>query len=330
MSGKRDVAIGTEDEGSERQALRLAAAVARRHYVDDRSKIEIAAEFGLSRFKVARLLERARAEGLVRIEVCDPYAVDERLSRRLRDVLGIERSLVLGAVTDARTEVGALAARHLRDVVEPGGRLGIAWSRSTQALVEHLHLRPCTVVQLCGVIPRVAAADDEIHSVELVRQAARQCAGTAVTFYAPLVVPDVATASTLRRQPGIADALRYSDQLSAAVIAIGQWESGASTVHDALAYRERAGFARKGAVAETAGMLFTGNGRQLREGLQKRVIAVTERQLRRTPEVVAVVSEPERAPAIRALMRSGLVSTLITHEAVARRLIADVAENRPI
>ena len=128
--------MATEDDGSARQALRLAAAVARRHYVDDRSKIEIAAEFGLSRFKVARLLERARAQGLVRIEIRDPYAVDAQLSRRLRDVLGIRRALVLGGVTDARIDVGALAALHLRDVLEPGSTLGIAWSRSTQALVE--------------------------------------------------------------------------------------------------------------------------------------------------------------------------------------------------
>jgi DNA-binding transcriptional regulator LsrR (DeoR family) len=310
---------GTKD------VLRLAAAVARRHYLDDRSNIEIAAEFGLSRFKVARLLERARAEGLVRVEVVDPYAVDERLSARLRDALGIRRALVLGAVADARTEVGALAARHLRDVLEPGSTLGIAWSRSTEALVTHLHLPPCTIVQLCGVIPKVAAADDEVHNVELVRQAARQCHGTAVTFYAPLLLPDAATAAMLRRQPGIADALRSCEQLSAAVISVGQWEPGASTVHDALSYRERAAFSRAGAVAETAGMLFSARGKQLRDGLQKRVVAITERQLRRTPEVVALVCEPERAPAIRSLARSGLVRTLITHQAVAERLLADAA-----
>jgi DNA-binding transcriptional regulator LsrR (DeoR family) len=315
------------DHRDSKAALRLAAAVARRHYLDGRSNLEIAAELGLSRFKVARLLDRARAEGLVRIEVVDPYAVDDRLSARLRDALGIRRALVLGAVADPRTEVGALAARHLRDVLEPGCTVGIAWSRATQALVEHLRLAPCTVVQLCGVIPKVAAADDEVHNVELVRQAARQCHGTAVTFYAPLVLPDAAATAMLRRQPGIADALRFCEQLTAAVISIGQWEPGASTVHDALPYRERVAFGRAGAVAETAGMLFDGRGRQLRDGLQKRVVAITERQLRRTPEVVALVCEPERGPAIRSLMRSGLVSTLITHRAVAERLLADAVAN---
>ena len=41
---------------------------ARRYYLDERSKVEIAEELGVSRFKIARLLEVARDSGLVRIE----------------------------------------------------------------------------------------------------------------------------------------------------------------------------------------------------------------------------------------------------------------------
>jgi DNA-binding transcriptional regulator LsrR (DeoR family) len=41
--------------------LVLTAAVARRYYVEDASKVEIAEEYGLSCFQVARLLDRARA-----------------------------------------------------------------------------------------------------------------------------------------------------------------------------------------------------------------------------------------------------------------------------
>ena len=40
--------------------LILIASVARRYYLEGKSKIEIAEELGLSRFKVARLLETAR------------------------------------------------------------------------------------------------------------------------------------------------------------------------------------------------------------------------------------------------------------------------------
>ena len=41
--------------------LVLAASVARRYYIEGLSKTEIADEYGLSRFKIARLLETARS-----------------------------------------------------------------------------------------------------------------------------------------------------------------------------------------------------------------------------------------------------------------------------
>lgn len=301
--------------------LHAAALVARRYYLDNQSKIDIAADLGISRFKVARLLEMARAEGIVTIEVHDPRGIDPDLSEALRAALGIRRALVLDAAPQPRTQVGALAAQYLRETVKPHAVVGLAWSRSTQALVEHLHdLPPCTVVQLCGVIPQAAG---EEHNVELVRRAAQNVGATAVTFYAPLVVPDAATATTLRRQPGIADALRRCDHLSVAVIAVGMWAPGDSTVYDALPARQRAVFAKRGAVAESSGLLVAADGRPLHDGLQKRAIAVTESQLRRADDVVALAIEPHRTPAIRALTRSGIVSALITHRAVAERLLAE-------
>lgn len=302
-----------------RSELRLAALAARRYYLDDRSKVDIATELGLSRFKIARLLDLARAEGIVSIEVHDPRGVDAELSEALRTALGIRRALVLDAAPEPRTQVGALAAEYLRETVTEGASVGLAWSRSTQALVEHLHDLPtCTIVQLCGVIQHALG---EEQNVELVRRAAQNVGATAITFYAPLVVPDPDTAATLRREPGIAEALRRCGRLSVAVIAIGQWEPGESTVHDALPARQRAQFAKLGAVAESCGILVAGDGRPLRDGLQRRTIAATHAQLRRAGDVVALATGAHRTAAVRALTRSGLVTTLITHRAVAERLL---------
>lgn len=302
-----------------RSELRLAALAARRYYLDDRSKVDIAAELGLSRFKVARLLDLARSEGVVTIEVRDPRGVDEELSEALRAVLGIRRALVLDAAPEPRAQVGALAAEYLRETVKAGASVGLAWSRSTQALVEHLHDLPtCTIVQMCGVIQHAVG---EEQNVELVRRAAQNVGATAITFYAPLVVPDPGTAAVMRREPGIAEALRRCGRLSVAVIAVGQWEPGESTVHDALSARLRAQFTKRGAVAESCGILVAGDGRPVRDGLQKRTIAATEAQLRRAGDVVALATGAHRIAAVRALTRSGLVTTLITHRAVAERLL---------
>jgi DNA-binding transcriptional regulator LsrR (DeoR family) len=306
------------------EQLHLAATVARRYYLDRVSRTDIAQELGVSRFKVARLLDRASAEGLVRIEVFDPLGVDAGLSDALRDALGLRRAMVLAAADRPRVQVGALAARYLAEVLPRGGRVGIAWSRATQALVEHLPGRPpCRFVQLCGVIPRTA---EEEHDVELVRRAARAVGGSALIFYAPFVADRAATATALRRHPGIAEALRECDHLDVAVVTVGAWRAGESTVHDALPVQEQQLFRRRGAVAESCGMLLAEDGRLLRDGLQRRVVAVDAGQLRRTPEVVALATDENRTSAVRAVARSGLVHTLVTHRAVAEQLLREPPE----
>ena len=78
----------------------LTAAVARRYYMDGKSKIEIGEEFNLSRFKVARLLDVARSSGLVRIEIGYPGAVDLALSGRLQDEFGLTHAVVIDTPDD--------------------------------------------------------------------------------------------------------------------------------------------------------------------------------------------------------------------------------------
>ena len=65
---------------SRAEDLALAVTVARRYFVDDRTKVEIATELQLSRFKVARLLELARDSGIVRISIGTPDEVDAELA----------------------------------------------------------------------------------------------------------------------------------------------------------------------------------------------------------------------------------------------------------
>jgi len=73
------------DEGE--SSRHLAARVARGYYVDDRSKVELANELGISRFKVARLLDLARDSGIVTIEIHDEGLIDSEMSERLQEHL---------------------------------------------------------------------------------------------------------------------------------------------------------------------------------------------------------------------------------------------------
>ena len=290
------------------EMVRLAA-IARRFYLDGRSKVEIAEEFGLSRFKVARDLEAARGAGIVRIDVRLPERLDGALSERLREAYGLHRAIVVEAAEDpveTRRALGSAAARLLPEIVRPGEVLGLAWSRVLQAVgAELAELPRCTVVQLNGVLSEFAEGGG---SVETVRRAASLAGGPAYPVYAPLILPDAATAATLRADPGIAAAFAHYDRLTTAVVAIGGWDERNSTVYQALDPDSRARYEGLGVRAEVSAQLIDAEGEPVHCDLDERVISIRAEQLRKVPEVVAVAGagDENKARAIGAALKSGL------------------------
>lgn len=303
--------------------LVLAGAVARRHYLDGRSKVEIADEFGISRFQVARILTDARANGWVRVEITLPGHIDADLSMQVRDALGIRSAVAVEAPAQAdvaiREEIAGVVAGLLGELVRPGQVVGLAWSRTIAAMASRLeHLVPCTVVQLAGSLAVPGASSG---TVEVVRTVAAVAGGEALPIYAPLVVEDAATAAALRRQPEIARALDKAAELDVAVVSVGGWDAGLSTVWDAVSAVERAEARAHGAVGESSGRLFDADGKDVTAGFDDRVVGVPLDLLRRTPEVVVTAYGAARAEAVLAAVRAQFITTLVVDTSLARQLL---------
>ncbi|ASW57642.1 hypothetical protein CIK06_12715 [Plantactinospora sp. KBS50] len=300
----------------------LTAAVARRYFLDGRSKVEIAEEFQLSRFKVARLIASARASGIVRIEVGYPGAIDVELSARMQRRFGLRHCVVVdtGDDADPRGQLGRAAADLLSEIVTPDDVLGLAWSRAVGAMTARLRSLPTVpVVQLTGSL---AEPDLDDSSVDLVRQAARVSGGPAHYFHAPLVVPTAATARAMRKQPEIARAFARFGAITTAVVGIGLWAPGQSTIFDAASDRDRRLVARLGGRAEISGVIIDADGTPLRANLTDRMIAISAAELGHVRDVVGIGYGVPKAPAVRAALRSGLLSGLVTHRALAADLLA--------
>ena len=311
--------------------LVLAASIARRHYVDGRTKIEIADEFRLSRFKVARLLEAAREQGLVRIEIGHAGTIDVETSGRLAERFGLRHAIVVDTPDDdpvsLRRNLGTAAADLLSEIMTPTDVIGLAWARSVQAMVSELKQLPAVpVVQLTGALSSANDTSSSIHgdsAVDIVRQFARVAGGPAYLFFAPFLVPDPTTARALRRQPDLARAFDKIPTVSIGVVGIGQWAAGLSTVYDAATDRERAKLTREGVCAEAAGVFLTAEGEVLQTTLTDRMIGITGAQMADFPQLVAIPYGVAKADAVRAALLSGMVTTLVTHVSMAEALLAE-------
>jgi len=303
--------------------LVLTASIARRYYVDGKSKVEIADEFSVSRFKVARLISAARASGMVRIEIDYPGAIDIDLSGRLQRAYGLRHAVVVDTPDDddvsMRRHLGEAAADLLAEIVTADDVLGLAWARSVGAMTAALtRLAAVPVVQLTGALAGPTVDDT---SVDLVRQAARVSGGAAYFFHAPLIVPSAATARAMRKQPEIARAFARFGSVTKAVVGTGLWAPGQSTIYDAAEERDRALLTRMGACAEISGVVVDAEGKPVHAGLTERMIGITAAEMRAIPEVIAIAYGSAKAPAVRAALGSGFVRGLVTHTTLAAALL---------
>jgi DNA-binding transcriptional regulator LsrR (DeoR family) len=301
----------------------LAARVARQYYLEGVSKVDIADRLGISRFRVARLLDSAREAGMVRIEIGLPGGnLDAGLSAALCSVFGLKHAFVFNFPDDdqaLRHSLGEAAGQALMDLITPGDVLGMSWSRTLSALAAALtRLPPCPIVQLTGAVPPPDGRD----LLDLVRSVARIGGGPAHVFYAPMILDDAQTAAAVRRQGDIAEAFALVPSVTIAVVAIGAWAPGLSTIYDAVTPAERDALAALGVRVEMAGVFLGQDGRPVATPLDSRMIVTPGPVLERVPFVLAVAYGVSKSPAVCAAIRGGLVHGLVTHTSLARALLS--------
>lgn len=316
MSGK-DTQM-SKNVGEERL---LATRVARRYFVDDASKVQIADEFGVSRFKVARLLDYARAEGLVTITINDAGMVDVHRSERLGALLRLNEVLVVashGPEAERRRQVGRAAANLLRDTLREGDVLGLAWGRTLTAMTEELTELPrVSVVQLTGAV----GGNLNESPVEVVRRVALRAGADARAIFAPLLVEDAATATALRRQPDVASAMALFADVTVAVLSVGSWDPPISQLRAVMSEADRETLNARGVMAEIAGILLDKEGRLVGADFSDRSLSISPLELAKVPRVIAVAAGAQKGRAVQAAAFSRLISAIVVDQELADAIL---------
>ncbi len=296
----------------------VAARASRLFYLEERSKSEIAAELGISRFKVARLIATAHARGLVRIEVLEPQRDVSTLSGNLREELGLLEAVVVPEASTAAA--GLAAAKLLRGRLSRGDVLGLGWGRGVHGVVQGLETArpagPVDVVQLAGGVPGV---EFPLSAIGLAARAAELLGGRLHPLHAPAFVAKRRAWEALLAEPAIASTLAVAGRATAAVMGVGAWPPGpagaaagsALVLAGALRPRQERDLRRAGVCGDVLCHFFDARGRMLRD-VEPLPVSPSVEHLKSIPFRLAIATGAEKAEALRAAARSGLVNAIVT------------------
>ena len=103
-------------------------------------------------------------------------------------------------------------------------------------------------------------------------------------------------------------------------MSVGGWATEASQVYTSVSEDEAVALYRAGVCAETCGLLMDANGQRV-AGLDERRMGITEAELRAIPTVVAICAGAAKIEATKAVLRSGLISALVTDNEIAAAVL---------
>jgi DNA-binding transcriptional regulator LsrR (DeoR family) len=301
--------------------------VARLYYLDGLGQSEVAAFAKVSQAKISRLLALAKERGIVRITVADYEPRRRELEDQLCARLGIASAFVIKASeglegADLRRAVGHFGAEVVNGLLHPRDVVALAGGRTIHELVNHLAAsrnKSLTVVQAMGSVDANVSVFD---AQEVGRVMVHRLGGTFLSLNTPAFIPQKVTRDALLELPQIRNIHENLDRANAALVGLGTLGNSVfverGTIDGAMA-RE---LQRAGAVGEVCGRFFDADGKECATTRRDRVISVQLDQLRKIPQVIAVVSGNDRTAAILAAIKGKLIKSLVIDEVGGSALLA--------
>ncbi|HEV7420606.1 MAG TPA: sugar-binding domain-containing protein [Mycobacterium sp.] len=313
--------------------LRLALRAATLYYLDGLTQAQIAARLGVSRPTAGRLIARAKAKGLVRIEVVVPTTLQDDLhaeeERELELRFGLTEAVVTGHGVDdgARGRpalfagVGRAAAALLMRRLSADDVLGFTWGPEQVAVATALApgVASCrTVVQLDGAMSTAAY---QTGMEFILSRSAEVLRANAIRLPAPLYA-DPSTVVSIRSDSVISRTLDAGRRADTMLFGVGAASTSTTLFEGSfLDNRMLDELIGLGAVGEIGGRFFDAAGTPIVTELAHRAVSVPLEDVRACQKSILVSSGATKHQATLGALRGRLAKLLVCDVDCARWLL---------
>jgi DNA-binding transcriptional regulator LsrR (DeoR family) len=307
--------------------------IARQYYEQNLTQDEIAANFGISRPTVSRMLKKALDDKIVFINIIDPYNKSTEYSDKLSEILQLKHCIVIsGQVHDiniTRRNIALAAAHYLADTIQVGDVVGFGWGRTLYELAESMEPqtgRDVIFVPMLGGIGQIKPSL-QVHSI--IQKVSDAFGGRWIQYYVPGIVDNKDLREQLMQTASVQDMLGLWKRMNKAVVGIGETPVSSEIIfQDNVADIEKNGLVEHGAVGDICMRFFDRDGKPVNYMMQD-IMSIELHDLACVPEVIAVAGGEQKVDAIIGASLEKYINTLITDELTAQRILDKTKRAQP-
>lgn len=309
----------------ERNDITQLIEVSRLYYEHGFSQEKIARKIGISRPGISRLLQRARDEGIVRIEIVDPGHAGTRLEILVREQYGLQAVVVVpndSPAVQIKKRLGQATVRFIKSLLHQDIVLGVSWGSTMQEVAGQFPPLPVSGMMVVQMNGGVSKAEYDTHASEIAQRIGERCRAVPFLLPLPAIVDTAELKKAIISDRNIARTLQYAANAEIGVFTIGLFNQDSVLVKaDYFSAHEVRSLIDKGAVADICSRIIDHEGKICSVELNDRTIGIELESLKQKKFSIAVAGGREKLPAIKAALKSRIFNVLITDEWIASNLV---------
>ena len=299
------------------QTYALATKAAWYYYMEDSTQAQIAEVMGVSRAKVIRLLEEARAQGIVQFSFRKNDSQRVFAEQLLIDRFGLKDAFVVPTPLDSSAinqSIAQGAAHYVSDHLREDGYLNNGYGDTVSRMLGFLaknREESLNVVSLTGgvsyYLPTVGTTAYSMHLF---------------LTPSPLVVSSRQVRDALLDEKSLQDVSTMTEYADMSVVGIGAAVEGATVLRNGILNEgELTVLKMQGAVGDVLNHFMDKDGNLIQTEIEDRVISTDLDKLRQLKNVVGVAGGKDKVTAIKAVLNGGYLNVLITDSDTAAELL---------
>jgi deoxyribonucleoside regulator len=294
-------------------------------YNEGMSQVDIGEMMGLSRWKVGRVIKKARERKLISIAINHPQSDLTEIEISLAKKFSIKEAIVVNISEYDREspldQLGLAGARYLTSIINRHRILGVTWGSTVSYVAKNLlevkanHLK---LVQIGGGLGTIEGTDNPALTAML----GQKLGAEAHVIQAPIIVQSKSIRDTLFKESKIRETIELARKADLVIFGVGLvgpesllWKSGLLNESDATRLK------MAGAVGAICGRFYDDQGGRCLYDLEGRIIGLKLNELKKIKHKILIALGLEKVSAILGALRGDLVDALVIDSDTAEHLL---------
>lgn len=309
----------------EQDKLKKVIEAAKLYYLLDYNQNQIAAELGISRPTVSRLLQQAKSEGIVQIKIMDPTNGIEQLASQLEEKFHLKKALVASIPqyesNCIKKGLGEKAAEYLYEIVKDGDMIGVTWGTTLYNVACQLKqklVKDVKVVQLKGGISH---SETNTYHSEILDLFGKAFNTVPIHLPLPAIVDHIVVKQAMEADRHIKRILDMGKNANIALFTIGPVKSESLLFQLGYFSEEDLKHIHAKAAGDICSRFIDEKGQILNASLNERTLGIDLNDLKKKEHSILAAGGQLKIDGIYGALKGGYANVLVTDQFTARFLL---------